>query len=117
MNNELPDAGTLPGLEGGAQLAPVSVAPRSSPRVKAVNRSQMIFQTVDVENLIEEDHPARAIWAFVQQLDLSKFYAAIGAAEGQAGRTAWDPRVLVSLWIYAYSLGIGSAREIARRCC
>src|SRR6185436_12066262 len=27
-----------------------------------------------------------------------------------------DPRLLVSLWIYAYSRGISSAREIARRC-
>jgi hypothetical protein len=36
--------------------------------------------------------------------------------EGSAGRTPWDPRLLVSLWIYAYSRGISSAREIARRC-
>jgi len=117
MNNEPREEGILPGLEGGPQLPVTSTAPASSPRVKAVNRNQMIFQTVDVEKLIEEHHPARSIWAFVGQLDLSRFYAAIAATEGQAGRTAWDPRVLISLWIYAYSVGIGSAREIGRRCC
>src|SRR2546426_1776920 len=71
---------------------------------------------LDVERLIEEDHPARAIWALTGQLKLEGFYAPIEAVEGTPGRTPWDPRLLVSLWIYAYSRGISSAREIARRC-
>lgn len=33
---------------------------------------------------------------------------------GSAGRPAWHPRLLVSVWVYAYSEGIGSAWEIAR---
>ena len=49
-------------------------------------------------------------------MKLEGFYAPIEAVEGTAGRTPWDPRLLVSLWIYAYSRGISSAREIARRC-
>ena len=49
-------------------------------------------------------------------LDLKPFCAEIGTLEGEAGRPAWDPQVLISLWIYAYKDGIGSAREIARRC-
>jgi transposase len=81
-----------------------------------VDRSQTRFQLVDVEALIEEDHPARAIWAFVGQVDLGTFYAPIEAVEGVAGREPWDPRLLISLWLYAYSRGISSAREIARRC-
>lgn len=36
------------------------------------------------------------------------------AVEG--GRPAFDPQLLISLWVYAYSQGIGSAREVARRC-
>src|SRR5258708_31160020 len=71
---------------------------------------------LDVDRLIEPDHAARAIWELVGRLKLAGFYAAIEAVEGAAGRTPWDPRLLVSLWIYAYSRGIGSAREIARRC-
>ena len=49
-------------------------------------------------------------------MDWSGFYASIHAVEGVAGRRAWDPRLLSSLWIYAYSRGIGSAREVTRRC-
>jgi transposase len=81
-----------------------------------VNRAQVVWRTVDVEELIEPDHPARAIWALSGQLDLKGFYEPIEAVAGVAGRTPWDPRLLVSLWVYAYSRGISSAREIARRC-
>ena len=31
---------------------------------------------------------------------------------GCAGRPAWDPHLLISVWVYAYSEGISSAREI-----
>jgi len=74
------------------------------------------MRTVDVELLIEEDHSARAIWELVGRLDLSRYYAEIGSVEGRAGREHTDPQVLISLWLYAYSRGISSAREVARRC-
>jgi transposase len=76
----------------------------------------MVMRAMDVERLIEEDHPARAIWELVGRLDLSRYYAAIAAVEGRAGRDHTDPQVLISLWLYAYSRGISSAREMARRC-
>ncbi|MBM3891132.1 MAG: hypothetical protein FJ388_18630 [Verrucomicrobia bacterium] len=50
-----------------------------------------------MEQLIEPDHSARAIWEFTGRLDLGGFYAPIAAAEGEAGRTAWDLRVLICL--------------------
>jgi transposase len=86
------------------------------PRLAAVNRRQMVMRTIDVERLIEEDHPARALWELVGRLDLSRYYAEIGSVEGRAGREHTDPQVLISLWLYAYSRGISSAREMARRC-
>ncbi|MCX6995508.1 MAG: IS1182 family transposase [Kiritimatiellaeota bacterium] len=89
---------------------------KGAPRLKAVNRQQLVFRAVDVELLIEEDHPARAIWAFTGRMDWSGFLASIQAVAGVAGRAAWDPRLLCSVWIYAYSRGISSAREVARRC-
>lgn len=91
-------------------------APQGAPRLKPVDRQQLVLRAVDVEQLIEEDHPARAIWAFTGRLDWKGFYARIQAVDGVAGRAAWDPRLLSSLWIYAYSRGISSAREVARRC-
>ena len=111
------EAKDLPGLEA-ASTAPVPRVENTPtrPRVKAVDRSQITWQRFDVERLIEPDHSARAIWDLVGRLKLEGFYAPIEAVEGGAGRTPWDPRLLISLWIYAYSRGISSAREIARRC-
>ena len=74
------------------------------------------MRAVDVEKLVGEEHAVRAIWELVGQLDLTRYYSEIGALEGQAGRPVWDPRVLISLWIYAYKDGVSSAREIARLC-
>lgn len=86
------------------------------PRLKPINRKQMMFRVVDVEELVPEDHEVRAIWELVGRLDLSRYYEGIEAVEGAAGRSATDPQLLVSLWIYAYSKGISSAREISRLC-
>jgi transposase len=52
----------------------------------------------------------------VGRLDLRLYLAPIGSIEGRAGREHTDPRLLISLWLYAYSRGVSSAREIARRC-
>jgi transposase len=84
--------------------------------IRYVNRQQMSWRAVDVERLIGEDHPARAIWTLVGRLDLSSFYRAIESSVEEGGRPAFDPQLLISLWVYAYSQGIGSAREVARRC-
>jgi transposase len=88
----------------------------SQPLIRYVNRQQMSWKAVDVERLISEDHPARAIWTLVGRLDLSPFYRAIESSAQEGGRPAFDPQLLISLWVYAYSQGIGSAREVARRC-
>lgn len=84
--------------------------------IRYVNRQQMSWRAVDVDRLIGEDHPARAMWALVGSLDLSRFYEEIESSMEGGGRPAYDPQMLISLWVYAYSEGIGSAREVARRC-
>jgi len=99
-----------------ARAAEEAPRPACAPRLKPIDRHQMLFRTVDVDRLVDEDHPVRAIWEFVSRLDLGAFYAPIKAVEGVAGREAWDPQLLISLWLYAYSRGIGSAREAQRRC-
>ena len=116
MNRSQPSGEELPGFACGAAPVAVTLPTLTRPRVKVVNRMQTSWQMLDVERLIEVDHPARAIWELVGRLKLDGFYASIEAVEGSAGRTPWDPRLLMSLWIYAYSRGISSAREIARRC-
>jgi transposase len=79
-----------------------------------IDRQQMTIRPVDVENLISADHKARAIWELIGKLDLSGFEQRTQSSEGQAGRAAWSPRLLISVWVYGYSEKISSARELAR---
>jgi transposase len=86
------------------------------PRFQRIDREQVSWRMVDVERLIPDDHPARAIWEFVGNLDLSGYMEQFRAVEGKAGRPALHPQLLISLWIYAYSQGIGSGRAIEHLC-
>jgi hypothetical protein len=65
----------------------------------------MRLRTVEVEQLIDEDHRARSLWELVGRLDLTLDHAQIAAVEGHAGREHTDPQWLISLWRYAYSRG------------
>lgn len=85
-------------------------------RFRPINRDQMMIRPLNVEKLVEEDHPVRAIWAMVCQLDLSRFEESVKVVEGGKGRSSHDPRLLAALWIYAYSEGVNSARELSRLC-
>ena len=68
------------------------------------------------DDLVGPTHPVRVVMAVVEKLDLSRSSEPIQAREGVAGRDATDPQLLVALWLYACIRGIGSARELARRC-
>jgi transposase len=91
-------------------------AEKSKPRLKAINRQQLVMRPMDVEQLVPEDHEVRGVWEFVGRLDLSQYDEDIEVREGEAGRPAMDPRLMISLWIYAYSKGVSSAREVCRLC-
>lgn len=95
---------------------PSAPEPEREPRLQPVNRKQLLWHAVDVEKLVGPDHLVRAIWELVGQLDLKGYTAEVESVEGVAGRPAYDPRLLISLWIYAYSQKVGSAREVERRC-
>jgi transposase len=84
-------------------------------RLKRINRSQSYWGQVDVEGLIGADHAARAIWELSGTLDLSGFLLDNKSVEGRAGAERTDPRLLISVWVYGLTLGIGSARELERR--
>ncbi len=74
------------------------------------------MQPTDLEALVAEEHPARGIWALVERLDLSAFYDEIEARGSTAGRPATDPAVLLALWLFANSEGVGSARLLEKLC-
>src|SRR3954451_7061110 len=85
-------------------------------RVNRADRRQPAFEMVDLERLVPLDHRVGGVWAFVETLDLSMFYARIKARGATAGRPAVDPRILLALWLYATIEGIGSARALDRLC-
>jgi transposase len=84
------------------------------PRFQLIDRTQIFLRTTDVESLIAEDHPVRAIWMFLDRLDLSRFSEEQRAVEGSVGRSAISPQLLLSIWIYSYARGVSSARQISR---
>jgi len=76
-------------------------------------QARMCFEVL--EDVIGADHRARLLWRVAETLDLSGFLAKRRAFKGGAGRSVTSVRVLLTLWMYATSIGIGSAREIERR--
>lgn len=88
----------------------------AAPRMKSPDRSQVDPNPKKIDDLIPPGHKARLVWELVQGLDLTGLYDCIKAVEGHAGRPATDPRILVSLWIYASDERIASGRELYRRC-
>jgi transposase len=58
----------------------------------------------------------RVIWAYAAKVDMSAFEAAVRAREGTTGMPQTSPYLLLALWLYATTDGIGSARALARAC-
>src|SRR5947209_17887533 len=85
------------------------------PRLHSPDRQQLL-SAMTIDELLEADHPARAVWSYVEGLDLAPLYDRIRARGSLAGRPAIDPRLLVALWLYATLSGFRSARELADLC-
>jgi transposase len=79
-------------------------------------RDRLVLEQVDIDQLIQQDHAASSIWNLLARLDLSKFNGTVKAVAGHAGRSAWERRLLIAVWIYPYSRGLSSARQIEREC-
>jgi transposase len=105
---DMPEVKTKPASHGSKS--------EGAPRLVCANRSQLLLRPTDLETTLALDHQARTMWAFVNRLDISGFMAPIRAREGEAGRSATDPKILLTLWLYATSVGVGSARELDRLC-
>jgi len=100
----------LPGIEL------LSSDPKNGLRLRLADRSQ-VQMPCSLDDLLPEDHRARAIWALVAAFDTSSALAPLRCRLSNAGAPAIDPRISLALWVYGVSVGIASAREIARRSC
>jgi transposase len=88
---------------------------RPAPRLRTVDRQQVI-PSMPLEDLLDTDHQARLVWDFCNSLDLSVLYDSVRSRVGGPGHPAIDPKICVSLWLYATLEGVGSARALARLC-
>jgi transposase len=98
------------------QMRPQADAAPGAPRLREPRRDQLELRAVDIESLIGQDHPARVIWAYIESLNLVELEDRIKAREGRPGHPAISPRLLLALWLYATSDGVGSARALERLC-
>jgi transposase len=87
---------------------------RGDARVKLPQRHQVEMHFLSLDEMIREDHLARTVVNYVETLDLSDLYQQIKATRSHVGRTAIDPRMLFSLWLFATLEGENSGRRIAK---
>jgi len=85
-------------------------------RLRKPERRQLGWVSQCADDLVNASHPVRSVAAVLEKLDLSGFYGPIKARAGVSGRDSTDPQLLVGLWLYGCVRGVGSARELARRC-
>jgi transposase len=107
------DTGAAEGGEGSKTAQPPRIGPK---RLRHAVRNQIEFRECSLDELLSEEHEARVVWAYVCGLDLSELRSRIQAVEGGPGQAPADPRLLLTLWLYATLRGVGSARELNRLC-
>jgi transposase len=78
------------------------------------DREQAFLMPPSLRDWLAADHPAWFVIETVDRLDLEAFYAAY-RADGH-GRAAYEPAMMVSLVLYAYSTNERSSRGIERHC-
>src|SRR5215218_3511925 len=80
----------------------------------ACDRDQELLLPPSLREWLPEDHLAWFVVEAVAALDLDAFYGAY-RSDGW-GAAAHDPAMMVALLVYAYAIGVRSARAIERRC-
>lgn len=79
-------------------------------------RDQMEMKVSCIDELIPQNHKARTICEFVNQMDTSSCFMDLNTFFGEAGRPATSPKVLFALWLYSILDGNASARKLDELC-
>jgi transposase len=86
------------------------------PKLVRAVRDDLQMHAGTLDDMVAPEHVVRDVWRFAEKLDLSELLDAIRSREGKGGAPAFDPRVLLCLWLYATVDGVGSARRLSRLC-
>ena len=78
------------------------------------DREQELLLPPSLRDWLADDHLAWFVADAVEEMDLQAFYGAY--RHDGWGRAAFEPKMMVSLLLYAYAVGERSSRGIERRC-
>ena len=84
-------------------------------RVIRPNYAQRYLLPPSPEDWVSQDHPVRFVRDFVDALDLADF----GIKEpksGDVGRPAYEPAMLLKVWLFGYMSRIRSCRKLEKAC-
>jgi transposase len=100
---------------GEAGEVPAKRAPAGSSKTfRSYDPEQSFLLPPSLEEWLPEDHTARFVAEAVDELlDLAPIYASYVEA---SGAPPFDPKMMLKLLLYGYSIGVTSSREMERRC-
>jgi hypothetical protein len=82
-------------------------------RLRPFNREQAWLLPLTLDELIPADHPGRFVAAFVDSLDAKiSEELEIDLGGDPMGAGAYDPRALLSTWVYGSMTGVRSNRKL-----
>jgi len=79
---------------------------------KSPDRNQLLVLPPNLNDWLRPDHPARLVLSYLEEIDLSRFYAAYTSAVGQP---PYDPKMMLAIILYAAVVNITSSRKIEER--
>ncbi len=85
---------------------------KTLPTFRRYEPNQLLLLPPDMTDWLPADHLVYFVRDVVKQLDLSGIYESYDGSQG--GYPAYHPEMMVSLLIYAYSVGIPGSRQIEK---
>jgi transposase len=79
-------------------------------------RSQYGMEFSCLDAMIDEEHRVRNVWKFIELMNIDKAMEKIQSFQNSSGRPAIDPKILLTLWLYATIEGYGSAYQLEKLC-
>ena len=83
---------------------------------RGVDREQGLLLPSRVEDYVAKDNPVRAVYIFIDSLDLKVLGFCNTEGGISAGQPAYPPKALLKLYLYGFLQGIRSSRKLEREC-